>query len=293
MVVSGGFALQLVDANSGAPYKELLDTSGQSWVAGEQGDEYFLQAKHVISPGCRTMCFLEVDGVRIGKYKKDAGSLGWSRNLGLKKSGQTIARGEEGVCHALKFQRIGQAAAQAADDDGADEGRPPAHGMITATFYRSTKLGKKHHSTTTGGTNLGSSTQSHADNKKEGAAALKSTAGSAPASYKPSSHKSITHEELGRVTIRYTSDFGLAVRGLHKHGDGEQQHSAAAASSALLPRAKRPKRDEAAHRPVASSSSSAAVVTVVDDEEDEQKPAVGSRATGFAKGEVVDLLDSD
>jgi len=152
-----------------------------------------------------------------------------------------------------------------------------------------TNLGKARVSSSTVTTAwAGSSSQAHADNKKEGAAALKSTAGSAPSSFKVSAKASLTHEEVGRVTIRYTSDFGLAVRGLLKDED-EQRQSAAAASSAL-PRAKR-RRDEAS-RPAASSSSAAAV-TIDDDSQDEKKPAVSARATGFTNGEVVDLLDSD
>lgn len=318
MVAVGAFALQVVDADTGIPLKELVDQKdGQVWVEGSEGVQYFLQISHTRNPGYDTKCIVDVDGINLSKHHKRATDLHWSKNLGIKKKGQDVAVGAEGISHALKFQRIGQvAAADGAEDE---DGRPPACGMIVARWHRTTDLGPAR-----GGMKVrdnkwqgGASHAAAADNKKEGAAALKSTAGSAPSTFRTASRRTATHEEVGRITIRYTSDFGLAVRGLLK--DDEQDAAAAGA----LPKAKRPKRAEAeGHRPAAAagSSSSAAgssssaggsstaagcssstahsskaavTVTVFDDDEDEQKVAVRS-ARGFTDGEVVDLLnDSD
>lgn len=282
------FALQLVDATAGIPLNEHIDGSGQAWVAGEEGDEYFLQVRHVADPGCDTKCIIEVDGEEIDSRRKGLGSrLTWSHNLGLRKAGQTVAPGEEGIIHALKFARIGQAAA-AGDGGGAEDedGRPPAHGLIVARFHRYTVIGKRTKESTASSRWQGSSSQ-QGDNKKEGAAALKSTTGSAPSSYKVSRHRTQTNEEVGRVSIRYTSEFGLAVRGMLTAGNDDQQQADAPA------RTKRRKREAGDHS--AASSSAAAHVTIGDDDDEkEQKPAVSGRATGFTNGETIDLLsDSD
>ena len=86
-------------------------------------------------------------------------------------------------------------------------------------------------------------------------------------------------------TVRYTSDFGLAVRGLLK----EEQANAAAArrvGAGTLPHA----RARKGARNGGASSSSAA-----DDGSAPPPPkrAASLRGTGFTHGEVIEVLDDD
>ena len=66
MVNSGPFALRVIDASAGAALREYTDATGQVWVCGEEGKEFFVQVQHVASPGVDTECSLSVDGNDIG-----------------------------------------------------------------------------------------------------------------------------------------------------------------------------------------------------------------------------------
>ena len=110
------------------------------------------------------------------------------------------------IAHAFKFVRVDQVPA------GAFESLPPSFGRIEAVWRRCTPSGG-------GASSLflwqGSSSSASAESK-EGAAALKAALGSTPTSLPVLDAGKYweEHEEIGRAHIRYTSEFGLAVRGL-------------------------------------------------------------------------------
>lgn len=288
--------------------------TGQTWVAGEDGAEFFLQIKHT-NPGTDTSCKIAVDGEHLTSWRMRHDNHDWSSKLGAIKRGQSLSAGDQGIMHALRFQRVGQSSASRDDQEDEDESRLPTFGSVEAKWYRTVKTTQLKSTVNTKGFGGSSAASIGGDkaSKKEGAAALRSTAGSVPTTFVESKFKSTLHEQLGAASIRFTSEFGLAVRGLLRDED-----ASAPADGGALPRAKRSKRDERAAGSSSSAgpsstgvvagpssagaicgSSSAAsssattgppVVLELDSDGDgEQKP----RPSGFAHGEVIELSDDD
>lgn len=284
MVRVGAFVLRLVCARTDAELEEHTDDAGNTWVAGSEGDEFFVRVQLAADPGFDVQTVVEVDGASIGYTWNISGDQVDSESnktskLGPLKSGQQSSGGTQVTAHAFKFEKIGQ---PAADNDDNDDDSQPASGQVVARWHRAVKSGQPALNTgvqTWQGAGATAAAGGDKARKKEGASALKSGTGATPTSYTWSQYMWEQHEEVARATIRYTSEFGLAVRGILKDDQG------GAPRASGLPRAKQGRA-----RGGGGGSSSAAGSSVVDIDDDDEKPA---KRRGFTHGEVVQLSDSD
>lgn len=211
------FGLHLVDAVTEGKLREHVDDDGMTWVKGDAGEEFFVQIS------CETFqtikCEVSVDGKGIGytwlTHKPDI-----SIPLGPIKANQdTEPSSTNGmVTHAFRFVELDvpsdQTGGAAGDDD--DENIRPGYGTIVAKWFTTRHVSSEllFVAKTWEGTEAPASTRS--DNKKD-ASVMRSTVGCMPGSLPPVVPGVYEkHEEIGRLEIRYTSDFGMAVRGLYK-----------------------------------------------------------------------------
>ena len=210
MVVSGPFVASVVDANDKTALTERTDSGGTVWVKGEPGDEFFVTIRQLYDIGHAATAHINVDGKDLGY------SLVWKRGpfvsspLGPPKSGQSWDDSDM-VTHAFKFMR--HVAPQPSADD---ERRVPAAGSVTVTFYRAVVSADQtapRQDTTSEWT--GSTDTAVASHKKE-QASLRAGVGSVPGRLPRAADTFYDHKEvLATITIRYTTDFGIAVRGLY------------------------------------------------------------------------------
>ena len=185
----GSFSLSLVDADSLDELREYGDVSSVSWVKANSGDEFFVVVRCELNESVK--CFIKVDGTSIG-YSWLTHSPSTSDPLGPIKGGQA-SDGNEIVTHAFRFVH----------QSVADE-KLSSFGTVEATWY-SVK------DTYTPSTpNLRSW-----DGDANADAPLRSCIGSMPGSIPSFDGTSwIIDEKLASLSLHYTSEIGLSVRGL-------------------------------------------------------------------------------
>lgn len=208
MPTTDSFGLTLVDAVTREPLKEYHDGStGTTWVKGEPGDEFFVVVKCEVRDDVK--CKIAIDGKDLG-YNWVSHAPDTSPFLGPLKSGQTISSGDDDhlTTHALRFVR------HEVSRDAESTETHSISGSVTASWYTAecdarSECSWKMDDWTPEETRV---TSGHAKDSS----VLRTVAGSMPGSLNTSVH---THfwrgvDRLRTLEIKYTTDFGLAVRGL-------------------------------------------------------------------------------
>ena len=204
------FSLTLTNASTGEERREYVDAMGTTWVEGEKGDEYFIMLKN--QDVRDVVCKIFVDDQDLG-YSYAVPSLGQSQPFGVLKSGQSVSDSNL-ISHALKF--VEKPRTPAVDEDDED-GRLPSSGSVRVEWYQCTWVLKSIKSDTSQTTSSwsGSRASSSTMHKKE-QSQLRSEEGSTASTLSTN-----TAGRVGRAgqlyavtTVMYTSNFGLAVRGL-------------------------------------------------------------------------------
>ena len=209
------FSLSLVDAVSGEELREYKADDTSTWVKGDPGEEFFIVVGCHMPPKS-IVCALEVDGKDIG-YNWICHRANTSMQLGPIKSGQEVGScTADIVTHAFRFVEV-DANGGGEAGDGNEEG-PPGHGTIVATWYNAEQV----HTQTPPSSCSFNAWEGDAegsllttDNKKD-CSVLRSTSGSMPGSL-PVVSDSVyeKRDKIGSLEIKYTTDFGIAVRGLY------------------------------------------------------------------------------
>tara|TARA_B110001450_G_scaffold126537_1_gene119151 strand:- start:20246 stop:20944 length:699 start_codon:yes stop_codon:yes gene_type:complete len=205
------FSLTLTDAFTGAYRREYVDAMGTTWVKGEKDDEFFFVLKNEDSRDA--LCKILVDGVDVG-YSYKMPRTQTSDPIGVLKSGQSWSDSKL-ISHALKFVEKKQNVADIKDDE---DGRLPSMGSVTVQWYA---LKIDFDSTVSDQTKMTSSWSGTLDvstssmHKKE-QSQLRSEEGASASTLSNDPNGPIARfgDLLATTTLCYTSDFGLAVRGL-------------------------------------------------------------------------------
>lgn len=203
MVRCDDLELLLIDAETKQPLPEKVDRHGQTWVQGEPGNEFFVQVIHSLPPFTHVQANVQVDGKDLG-YTWITQGPNASDLLGPNKDDDTV--------HSFKFVRH-EASYEGTEADLV----MPSVGTVKAiwsTVYKTAKTWDDDGSGLSHWTALDDNHHANAHNKKDWAA-LKAGVGSAPQHIAPMSDR--VYEDgplIGSLTIHYTTDFGMAVRGL-------------------------------------------------------------------------------
>lgn len=199
------FSLTLTDASTGEERREYVDAMGTTWVKGEMDDEFFLVLRNQDTRDA--LCKIFVDGVDLG-YSCTMPRTRTSVPLGVLKSGQSWSDSNL-ISHALKF--VEKTRASIGDEE---DGRLSSTGSVIVQWYRCMweYNSVKYESTTTSWSGSSASSSMH---KKE-QSQLRSEEGSTASTIAnhPNGPTARCGELLATTTVQYTSDFGLAVRGL-------------------------------------------------------------------------------
>lgn len=211
MVRTGCFELLLIDAVTKQPLLEKVDGEGKVWVKGDPGDEFFVQVISSMPRGTDVDASVKVDGNDLG--------YGWvthgpdrSDMLGPAKGGDL----ENNVVHAFKFVRHENKTVEEDDDDG--PGPLPAAGTVQVNWHLTYKTAKTYDTPSSSCASwqaVASDAHASSHNKKE-MATLKAGVGSAPSQIAGLSNAVYEKgQHIATATIHYTTDFGMAVRGLY------------------------------------------------------------------------------
>lgn len=206
------FSLTLTDASTGEERREYVDTMGTTWVKGEEKDEFFIMLSNQDTRDA--LCKILVDDVDLG-YSYKMPRTRTSTPLGVLKSGQSWSDSKL-ISHALKFVEKTRASTK---EESEEDGRLPSTGSVTVNWYHCIweydSVKSETTRTTTSWSGTASGALSSTMHKKEHSQ-LRSEVGSAASTLKndPSGPTARCGEILATTTVRYTSDFGLAVRGL-------------------------------------------------------------------------------
>ena len=211
------FSLSLTDAATGEVRREYADARSEDvWIKGEQGEEFFLRLKN--DDTCDAVCIIHVDGVDLG-YRITMPSRRESPLLGVPKSGQSWSDSTV-MWHALQFVER-----KRDDDDGSrvdddEDRRLPEVGSVKVDWYqceydRDRTLTTGTEAVTKPWPGNSSGVSSSTMHKKE-QSQLCSKEGSSVAEFtnRPTAPFARRGPLLATTKILYTSDFGLAVRGL-------------------------------------------------------------------------------
>lgn len=208
------FGVTLTQASTGDARHEYVDDgTGAAWVKGEEDDEFFIVlTNNDIRP---TLCKVYVDGVHLGyDYQLTAGAT--TPPLGVLKSGQSLVNSNL-IVHALKF--VKRTRDECAPGEDSDDRRLPSAGSVTVKWYNciwdgdpNAMYGPVHSTKSWQGAAPSSSATMHRKEQSK----LRSEEGSTASALSNSSTglRARCGELLDTTTIQYTSDFGLAVRGL-------------------------------------------------------------------------------
>lgn len=203
------FSLTLTDASTGAERREYVDAMGTTWVKGEKDEEFFIMLQNQDSRDA--MCKIFVDGVDLG-YLYKMPRTRTSAPLGVLKSGQSWSDTNL-ISHALKFVEKTRKPAGGEDEDGC----LPSTGSVTVQWYNCEWDYSCVKSETARSTSSwsGLSASSSSMHKKE-QSQLRSEEGSMASTLinDPNAPTVRCGEFVATTTVQYTSDFGLAVRGL-------------------------------------------------------------------------------
>tara|TARA_B110001452_G_scaffold96877_1_gene80154 strand:- start:4477 stop:5166 length:690 start_codon:yes stop_codon:yes gene_type:complete len=207
---SHAFSLTLTNACTGGERREYVDTIGTTWVKGEKDEEFFLVLKN--TDLCDTLCKILVDNVDIG-YLYEMPQHGLSAPLGILKSGQSWSDSNL-TSHAFKFVEKKRAPLAPGDED--QDGRLPSSGSVIVYWYKCKwDYDSVKSETRTTSSWSGAASASSSMHKKE-QSQLCSEEGSIASTLTVDLKGPTARcgELLATTTVQYTSDFGLAVRGL-------------------------------------------------------------------------------
>ena len=214
MPSTSNFSVALVDAVTQEQLSEYTASDGSTWVKGEPGDEFFVSVQTEVS-NFSVVCCIEVDGKDIG-YTWVTHKADISPPLGPLKGGQSLSTSAKDiVTHAFRFVEL---EANRTESNEADDDRvvPPGNGEVTAIWYTARETGLLNSDLKIGewtGDRLEGDRLT--DNKKD-CSVLRSMNGSMPGSVPGVSPRTYEKdEEIGRLSLKYTTDFGMAVRGLY------------------------------------------------------------------------------
>lgn len=201
------FSLALTDASTGEERREYVDAMGTTWVKGERGDEFFILLKNQDTRDA--LCEIFVDDVNLG-YAYTMPRTSVSAPIGVLKTGQSWSDTHL-ISHALKF--VERARATIGEED-VEDGRRPSAGSVTVKWYNCTWDYKPVVSVTATSSWSGSTVASSMHKKEQ--SQLRSEEGSTASTLfnDPESTRARRGELLATAVVQYTSDFGLAVRGL-------------------------------------------------------------------------------
>ena len=202
------FSLTLTHASTGEERREYVDSMGTTWVMGEKDDEFFFVLKNRDSRDA--LCKMFVDGVDLG-YSFKMPRTRTSAPIGILKSGQSWSESEL-ISHALKFVETASAPTEVDED-----GRLTSVGSVTVQWFSCMwdyTTVKAEHTAVTSSWSGASSVSSHMHKKEQ--SQLLSGKGSVVSTFDHTSNGPTARcgELLATTTVKYTSDFGLAVRGL-------------------------------------------------------------------------------
>ena len=298
------FSLRLLDAESGTALEEHMDAQGGAWYQGEPGSEYFIELAIDWDQG-KTIAEIKVDGKCIGYTFRGHGG-GYTNKLGV----HTSPAPGMSQHVALAFASAAAGASEADDDaqPAGGGGSGPPFGSVSVTWYRATDTGVANVPSLAGGAKSKISSWTAVDGnvrasgdkgkKKDHIGALKSTMGStseaARAVSTAPSKAWLRHEALQTLSLRYTSEFGLVVRGILQ--DAQPAKAAADADddeSTLGPlrlarKKAREEREAAAARAAAGTKDDAIALDDDDDDDDDdaarpiKRQAVEEEAAGGA-----------
>jgi len=226
MPTQGSFSAALVDATNRTILQERVDASGIAWVTGEPGDEFFVAVAQTEHVSCAIKTYVAVDGVDIGYGIVFPSTAPCELPLmGPMASGQTWSDGTALVTHAFKFLRHEVKGAAREQDEATGERRVPLAGHVTVRLVRTIKTDRPvvglALDTWSGDSSVGPRRRYKKD-QSELRATIGHTVGTigcaAPLHYDD-------QEELACLTIHYTTDFGIAVRGLYtrEEANGSQR----------------------------------------------------------------------
>lgn len=212
VVAAHGLGVTLTHASTGDERREYTDGMGSSWVKGEDGDEFFVV---LTNEGSRTvMCKVEVDGVYLG-YDVVLPHNTTSPPVGVLKRGQSFSESRI-ISHALKF--VERKRNETTEGDEEDRRFSPV-GSVAVEWYTCKRdycaTEKSSDYTTTSWTG-GSDRLPRTMHKKE-QSQLCSEEGSTVSTLSTSQDDRLALHcgaLITTTTVQYTSDFGLAVRGL-------------------------------------------------------------------------------
>ena len=202
MVKHGDFELVLIDAVTSLPLQEKTDALGRTWVKGDDGQEFFVQVNNSVLRRCGLEVDVYVDGHDVG-YSWGSVSASESDFIGI-----PVPQCPFPKVRAFKFER------RDAHSDTPDR-HVPGSGTVKAIWYETP---------VEAGAPMASDRverkwcDSHSETSKhpKEASSLRATVGSCE-------HSMQMFEEgvwerlriVDSITIHYTSDFGMAVRGLY------------------------------------------------------------------------------
>lgn len=199
MVCSGPFSLRLIRSGTDAAYEEHVDSKGETWIAGEEGEEYWIELGVKEATG-HTLAEVQVDGSGIGYRWR--GKDEYVSKVGASKGS---VPGEVAVHSAFAFAEM------KTEPDGDGQGNREC-GTIKVSWYSARNKNVPVTTHTKGWKEGGDGVKGSGKEKIGG---LKSKMGSATRSV---GSTAVNRWEMGSLlktlTIRYTSEFGLVVRGI-------------------------------------------------------------------------------
>ena len=202
------FVLAVVDAATEAPYPTYTDASGESWVCGEPGKEFYVrvtsQGKMEIPEYYRLS--VTVDGSRVGydcvleTHKYGSAMFG-------------IPKGDVSI-NAFKFVRHDLSSSSENPDDAMDA--RPGQGQIQLNVFKVDRLAKFENVPVIVPDEWNASAPSTRGKNKKDSSVLSAGKGTSTQSLVGLSKYDYTDGVQVEVqTLNYTTEFGLAVRGMH------------------------------------------------------------------------------
>lgn len=199
--------LTLTDASTGKARREYVAADGTTWVMGERDHQFFIELSN--QEQFDALCKIYVDGVNLG-YSYTMPRTRTSAPLGVLKSGQSWSDPSL-ISHALKFVEKTRASSEVEEDR-----RLPSTGSVTVEWYYCLWNNNSVKSETSKVTSTWTGSSASSTMHKKEQSQLRSEEGSAAATIVNDSNGPTARcgELLATTTVHYTSDFGLAVRGL-------------------------------------------------------------------------------
>ena len=207
------FDLDVVNAATKASYPKYIDASGNRWVCGEPGKEFFI----------RVFVFPQAQGKTEGPYYRLSVKVD-GRHLGYDCIADTtddkfhaaifgIPKGDVSI-NAFKFERHDLSSSSKNADDAMD-GRP-GQGNIQLTVYKVHRLAKFEDTSSLIPREWDAASAPSTRGNKKDSSVL--SAGKGKSTQSQAAKSKYDYSEGVQVevqTLNYTTEFGLAVRGMH------------------------------------------------------------------------------